>query len=433
MGWEAEMSGWSCRNALVCSGVLGALGLLLLPSLLVSTANGGQLDFDREARRCNDAAQPEASIQACTALINSGRLSQASAPFAFYRRAIAHERNGDLDQAIRDYSEAIRLRPNYHQAFNNRAVAYRRKGDLDQAIRDYSEAIRLDQDSPGPFYNRGLAYAAKGDHTRAIGDYSEAIRLYPDYAQAFSSRGLAYVRKGDLDQAIRDFDEAIRLDREYPEAWNNRGLVYAHRGDLDRAIQHFDQALRLRGRYPEALTNRGYSYADKGDYRQAIRDFDEAVRLYPSDHLAWKGRGHVRFYSGEFSAAVLDFAEASRLEPMDTYAAFWLQLARLRAGQAAARLKAEAQRLDSDAWPAPIVRLFVGAATPEQVIAAARHPDPKQEREQLCQAYFYAGQRALLQGDKAEAAGRFRAALGTGARNLVEYTAAKVDLQRVGC
>src|SRR3989337_2432536 len=149
MGWEAEMSGWSCRNALVCSGVLGALGLLLLPSLLVSTANGGQLDFDREARRCNDAAQPEASIQACTALINSGRLSQASAPFAFYRRAIAHERNGDLDQAIRDYSEAI----------------------------------RLDQDSPGPFYNRGLAYAAKGDHTRAIGDYSEAIRLYPDYAQ----------------------------------------------------------------------------------------------------------------------------------------------------------------------------------------------------------------------------------------------------------
>ena len=398
MGWEAEMSGWSCRNALVCSGVLGALGLLLLPSLLVSTANGGQLDFDREARRCNDAAQPEASIQACTALINSGRLSQASAPFAFYRRAIAHERNGDLDQAIRDYSEAI----------------------------------RLDQDSPGPFYNRGLAYAAKGDHTRAIGDYSEAIRLYPDYAQAFSSRGLAYVRKGDLDQAIRDFDEAIRLDREYPEAWNNRGLVYAHRGDLDRAIQHFDQALRLRGRYPEALTNRGYSYADKGDYRQAIRDFDEAVRLYPSDHLAWKGRGHVRFYSGEFSAAVLDFAEASRLEPMDTYAAFWLQLARLRAGQAAARLKAEAQRLDSDAWPAPIVRLFVGAATPEQVIAAARHPDPKQEREQLCQAYFYAGQRALLQGDKAEAAGRFRAALGTGARNLVEYTAAKVDLQRVG-
>ena len=41
----------------------------------------------------------------------------------------------DYDEAIRDYTEAIRLDPKNAKAYRNRGLAYRRLGKYDEAIR----------------------------------------------------------------------------------------------------------------------------------------------------------------------------------------------------------------------------------------------------------------------------------------------------------
>lgn len=51
----------------------------------------------------------------------------------------------DLDEKVRFYNEAIRLKPDYADAFNNRGIARKAKGDLDGALLDYAEASRLRQ------------------------------------------------------------------------------------------------------------------------------------------------------------------------------------------------------------------------------------------------------------------------------------------------
>jgi tetratricopeptide (TPR) repeat protein len=50
---------------------------------------------------------------------------------------------GDLDGALADINEAIRLNPALPSPLTNRAVIWRARGDLDRAISDTSEAIRL--------------------------------------------------------------------------------------------------------------------------------------------------------------------------------------------------------------------------------------------------------------------------------------------------
>ena len=45
--------------------------------------------------------------------------------------------------AIGDFTEAIRLNPNYAEVYNNRGSAYANENEYDNAIRDYTEAIRL--------------------------------------------------------------------------------------------------------------------------------------------------------------------------------------------------------------------------------------------------------------------------------------------------
>jgi tetratricopeptide (TPR) repeat protein len=49
----------------------------------------------------------------------------------------------DLDERLRFYSEAIRLKPDYAGAFSKRGAGRRAKGDLEGTRQDYNEAIRL--------------------------------------------------------------------------------------------------------------------------------------------------------------------------------------------------------------------------------------------------------------------------------------------------
>jgi tetratricopeptide (TPR) repeat protein len=153
----------------------------------------------------------------------------------------------DLDEKLRFYSQAIRLRPDYASAFYNRGIARDDSGDPEGAIQDYNEAIRLKPDHANAFYNRGISRQTKGDIEGAIQDYSEAIRFKPDDASAFYNRGNARHEKGDAAGAIQDYAEAIRLKPDYADAFYNRGGAHRDKGDLEPAIQDYQRYLDLGG------------------------------------------------------------------------------------------------------------------------------------------------------------------------------------------
>jgi len=387
--------------------------------------------------------------------------SDANDATALKDRGDAYNDKGDYDHAIQDYDQAIKLNPNYDQAFRDRALAYDGKGDHDRAIQDFNEAIRLNPKSADGFYGRGNVYDSKGDHDRAIQDFNEAIRLYPNFAGAFNNRGLAYTGKGDFDRALQDYDEAIRLDPELAEAHYGRGNAYNHKGDYDRAIKELDAALQLDPNLSFAYASRGAAYDEKGELDQASANYDQAIRLNPSDENTLRNRGVLYAKKSQSKLAILDFNEALRLNPNDgdalgdrgyahfflgefadaqqdlarmrayPYPAIWLYLARARAGQPAqSDLAKDAAKLDLKAWPSPVVNLFLDKATPEAFLAAAKDKDPKKDREQHCEAYFYLGQRALIAGKQDEANKLFQKSLDTHVTTFYEYMGAQAELQR---
>jgi len=65
--------------------------------------------------------------------------------------------------------------------FNNRAIEYRQAGDYDRAIADYTQTIRLDPDFTGAYSGRGLAYEGKGDTAKALADYRKALTVAPKH------------------------------------------------------------------------------------------------------------------------------------------------------------------------------------------------------------------------------------------------------------
>ena len=78
-------------------------------------------------------------------------------PIAYSNRGNAKAALERYDDAITDYDEAIRLKPDYAEAYSNRGIAKAALGRYDDAIADYDEAIYLKPDLAAAYYNRGIA------------------------------------------------------------------------------------------------------------------------------------------------------------------------------------------------------------------------------------------------------------------------------------
>jgi len=189
---------------------------------------------------------------------------------------------GDLDAAIKEYHEALKIEPKDWAAHNNLGLALERKGDLPAAIKEYREASRLEPDFWGAHINLGLALARKGDLPAAIKEYGEALRLNPNYVAAHNNLGFALASIGDRNAAIKEFQEVLRLNPNDAKTHNNLGLAFASTGDLPAAIKEYRESLRLDPNYTDAYTSLGLALASTGDLDAAIQRFREALRINPN-------------------------------------------------------------------------------------------------------------------------------------------------------
>lgn len=184
-------------------------------------------------RACSGAvdASPEQRIAGCAAVLDGGGAGEDLAVARFYRGGVYLDQD-QLDEAIRDYTVAIALKPDFAQAFNNRGNAHDDAGDGDKALRDYDEALRIDPGFAKALSNRGLVYDARGEHARAIQDYDQALRVDPKYRGALKNRGRARFFLGDFGAAAEDFGRALALGPTdaYAALWLDLARGRAGRG-----------------------------------------------------------------------------------------------------------------------------------------------------------------------------------------------------------
>ncbi|WP_299623492.1 tetratricopeptide repeat protein, partial [Pelagibius sp.] len=240
----------------------------------------------------------------------------------------------------------------------------------------------------------------------------------------------------DLEQfekAVADYDKAIELDPKYAAAYNNRGNAHDDLEQFEKAVADYDKAIELDPKYAAAYNNRGNVHYDLEQFEKAVADYDKAIELDPKDAIAYKNRGRLRFILGQFVKAEQDLTKSTKLRTTDGYTVIWNHLSRARAGNLKIdMLRGDAKMISFDVWPGPVISMFLGTRTPEEVQAAAQNDDPSVNRDQLCEAQFYIGQLRLVEGRGDEAALLFRNASDTCPKSFVEYAGSKAELRRMG-
>jgi lipoprotein NlpI len=340
---------------------------------------------------------------------------------------------GNPDQRIAACTDLISrsgTNPDRSRAYCARGAAYQDNGDLDRAIKDYNESVRLDPGSAS-YICRANGYRARHENDLAMADYSQALKLEPNNAPAHVGRGNIYSDQGDYDRTIAEDNEAIRINPKYELAYYNRGNAYIAKGDNDRAIADYTEAIRLYPNYVSAYNNRGQAHHAKGDHDRAIADYTEAIRLNPKRATYYKNRGLAYFYAGNPAKSLADVGQASELDPKDAYIALWVDIVGQR-NNVSSHLAQAIAKIDMTAWPSPVIRMFLGQMTPAAVLAAADDSDAKKKKGQICEANFYSGELALKQGAKDEAVRLFRLATSDCPKNSDEWAAANAELKAFG-
>lgn len=98
--------------------------------------------------------------------------------------------------AMQDFDTVISRTPQDAEALNNRCWTRAATGDLQGALADCNQALRIDPGLSDALDSRGLVNLKLGRHAEAIKDYTDAIQRNPRSSSSLFGRGIATRRGG---------------------------------------------------------------------------------------------------------------------------------------------------------------------------------------------------------------------------------------------
>ncbi|MEM9291269.1 MAG: tetratricopeptide repeat protein [Acidobacteriota bacterium] len=250
---------------------------------------------------------------------------------------------GELEEAQDHYRQALELEPERAEIYNSLAALKWRQGERELALSNFRQALEKDPAYKEAAFNLGVALLESGRPEEALEPLSLAVTLDPLDARAHSRLGFAFARQGQLLEAAARFREAVKLDPENADAHNNLGKALASLGRLEEAMEQYEAAVALRPGWPQLLTSLAWTFSthpDDGlrDGAKAVTYGEQAVALTNGlEPIALDAYAAALAESGRFDEAVataqraVQLAREAGVEPLAVE--FESRLALYRSGQ----------------------------------------------------------------------------------------------------
>jgi tetratricopeptide (TPR) repeat protein len=141
------------------------------------------------------------------------------------------------------FSRTVQVTRNNAVAHINLGIALQESGRLQDALREYQTALRLRPSSPEVHNNLGNLLTQLGAHETALAHYRETLRLKPR-SIAHLNLAAALGRLGRFEEALQHCAEAERSDADDTRPFCLRGQLALWQGRSGEALAQFREALR---------------------------------------------------------------------------------------------------------------------------------------------------------------------------------------------
>lgn len=248
----------------------------------------------------------------------TGTAAQPVTAEEFVRRGNGRMTAQKYDEAIADFSEAIRLAPAMAAYYRDRAQAYAATGKMDLGMVDMDRALALDPNDGALLVSRGYIRFGRKDRAGAQADADAAVRALPPSSLGVLPLANLFEQLGQPARAIPLYDGVIathRNDAKLGAMLNGRCWVRALANiDLDKALADCNGAIKRNGALPQILDSRALVQFRRGDRIAALADYNAALAANP--RIAWSlyMRGLTRIALGQMEAGKADQKAATDID-----------------------------------------------------------------------------------------------------------------------
>jgi len=321
---------------------------------------------------------------------------------------------GSCDAAIRDLENRLRTNPDQWSARALLAAIYRATGDAERAEELRSRADREATDTAQDWYLRSLTVF---DNSIARTHAEAAVAR--DATHIFAWRRLVHLRlvTNDLEGALKAINRLTELGDEADWAFY-KGHVLYRQGKFSEAIEQYSHVISIDPLQTSPYVYRAHAYRRVKQFERAVDDYTHAMEKggeVTSNIWYYYQRATPLWILGRGEEALSDYRKVRVTlgRPFFSDARSYLILREMGRDDEAAAAIAEALR-DLDPrypWLRQVFRHLGGELSADELIADAAE---RNDREQLCEAYYYAAETSRLRGDLSVARKRFELCVETG-------------------
>ena len=304
---------------------------------------------------------------------------------ARYRRGVAREEQGKLEEASQDYARLLEEQPDHtlgQKKSQVLAVKLRKKREAEEAARKAEEERRKYESAP----RRKIQIAVDEDDedededddgmdADALRKARDALKKKVEAEEAQKASGSRFTEVSDEEsddkksRRLKSEAEDAILKRAAAREQKEKGNDRFRNKDLAAALRHYTRGLDLLPTDDTEerhliLGNRAMVLLQQEKLAEAESDCSEAIKANPKWAKAWHRRGVAKHRSGRLEEALQDLEQALKLEPnsqstMDEIKVVRdLQLAKRRgapAPSAAPRARVQIEEVETDSEDEDVV------------------------------------------------------------------------------
>jgi len=163
------------------------------------------------------------------------KLDRSSAE-AHHGLGLVEEFDGNYEESIKHYTQALRNNPQNHEYILDRGRARFFLGALDVARKDFESVLKADPTSFDAIRGRAFCDIEEENFQAGLAGLDSVASFFKD-AEFFYYGGVAMKGLNDIDGAIKVLSHAIELENDYMEAYYELGEIYVDAEQYDQAAQ----------------------------------------------------------------------------------------------------------------------------------------------------------------------------------------------------
>ncbi len=198
------------------------------------------------------------------------------AQFAIYRAA-SHLSEGNQEEAIREFKNALAFDPQNITAHTYLGKIYQSQNKMAEAIQSFTKVVQIDRTSITARNNLANAYMADKQYTRAEEEFTFASRLDPQDPVADYTLGVMYTETDRFREAEAQFNKVAKVAPRDGNVPYSLGVLYNKMGRSEAAIEQLERALTLKPDFPAANYELGAAYLSLGETEKADKQLDILV------------------------------------------------------------------------------------------------------------------------------------------------------------